>query len=206
MKRKNITRILTFALMLGIILSLSCPITTFASDESLTAFGDKKSNSQVQTNAQDYTESEISDNNGDSNKNKDTNVFDLLYEGISKNLSEILSALAFIASIILMFCYKKGFLPLVTEGIKALASGVKNIGEKTESLNVGTEALTEKIKQRLDTAEDVLTKMSKTLETLEEKIGSEEENKNQRAELKTVLSAEIDMLYEIFMAASLPHS
>ena len=49
-------------------------------------------------------------------------------------VSEILSLLAFVGSLIIMLCYKKGLMPVVNDGLKALKSGVKAINEKSESL------------------------------------------------------------------------
>ena len=72
-------------------------------------------------------------------ENTDTeNPYSVIFNTFLENSPQILSALAFIGSIIIMLCYKKGLIPLIKEALSALSSGVKSIGEKTE--NIGSDS------------------------------------------------------------------
>lgn len=203
------TRIWAICLIFGILCCLFTPIFAYAESGSDTienaavqADG-SKDREALADKSTDNSES-LSDNASDTDSGEDKTFFGSLYNAVEENVSEILSLLAFLGSVIIMLCYKRGFLPLLSDGIKALISGVKSIGEKTESLNLTSEEFNEKIKERIDTLEAVLEKIDGILKSIEEKLDEAESAKSEREQLKTVLSCEIDMLYEIFMAASLP--
>ncbi len=198
MERKNFTRIPLYVLITVLLFALLTPICAFA-DESTDLpdnemIPEKNSEEQVY-NTEDSEEADAKDKEG---------FFDILFRGFSNNLSDILSALAFIGSLILMFSYKQGFLPLIKDGLGALSAGVRAIGEKTGELNIGAEELAEKIDQRLKSAEDLLNTMKNAVAGLETNLKELQDGKREREMTNTVLLAEVDMLYEIFMSASLP--
>ena len=141
----------------------------------------------------------------DETKESDDSLFGTVYAELRENSDKILSALSFIASVILMFFYKRGLLPSVESTVKLLASNVRSVNEATASLSLDNEKLKGEIKERLDGAERALTIIGESLLKLEEKLSLASERENEREAFKTVMAAEVDMLYEIFMAAELPH-
>ena len=132
------------------------------------------------------------------------NVFETIYTYIFEHISEIFSALAFAGSIVLMLCYKNGFLPILKGGISALSGGVKNLGEETKSIERHAESLFSEVSGKLAYAEELLSKMSSTLDFLSSELGDVKEREMTLKRLESVLTGEVDMMYEIFMAAALP--
>ena len=131
-------------------------------------------------------------------------ILDSVYAAMSENLTDILSALAFLGSVIIMLCYKKGLIPLVKDALSALASGVRSISEKTNEIDNGTSRLADELAKKIDE----LREKTELIEASAEKIMiSEAEiklSKEERERIYSVLECEVDMLYEIFMAAALP--
>ena len=134
----------------------------------------------------------------------DSNGFSVLLEGVRAHFGEIFSALAFVGSIIVMVCYKSGLLPVIKEGLRQLAGGVRGLGEHTVTIREDTAELRAAMERELEAAEGVLTKMADTLESLEKKLGDEEARDREISVLKEAVSCEIDMLYNVFMAAAMP--
>ncbi len=134
----------------------------------------------------------------------EANLYGEIFGMVSEKSSEILSALTFIGSLILMLSYKKGLIPIIKDALAALGSKVKSIGERSESFEENMKGTAEELSSKLSDAEKVLSKLENALEEM--KAESEEKKRMQKDSiaLKTVLLTEIEMLYEIFMSASLP--
>lgn len=149
----------------------------------------------------DETESSADLNEGAESKN---GFFENLLSACESNASEIFSALAFIGSLIMMLCYKKGLLPIVNDGLKALKNGVKSIGEKSDTFTNQAVGLCESIDARLERAEKLSEAVLKSAESVEEDILEIQKSGRENEKLKIILLTQIDMLYEIFMSAALP--
>lgn len=190
---KNIkitTRICGFILLFAILLSL--PILASA-DEAVT---DGTTTAEADNSAHAPVDDAVS--------NEKESFFKSLFEAFEDNLSQILSALAFIGSLIIMLCYKRGLLPLVKDALAAIGAGVKKLGEKTNEMNIEAGAVTEQINGRLEDASRLLMAMEGALTTLTSRLDALESERDGRKKLCAVLSAEVDMLYEIFNSAALP--
>ena len=135
---------------------------------------------------------------------QDTNVFTAIYEAAGEYAGEILSALAFIGSIIIMICYKSGLLPIVKEGLLALMSGVKSLGEHSGNIASYTEAMKDEIAKECLRTEELLRGMENALSTIEKKLGDEAARTSEIAAMKSALICEVNMISEVFMAAALP--
>lgn len=190
---KNIkitTRICGFILLFAILLSL--PILASA-DEAVT---DGTTTAEADNSAHAPVDDAVSE--------EKESFFKSLFEAFEDNLSQILSALAFIGSLIIMLCYKRGLLPLVKDALAAIGAGVKKLGEKTNEMNIEAGAVTEQINGRLEDASRLLMAMEGALATLTSRLDALESERDGRKKLCAVLSAEVDMLYEIFNSAALP--
>ena len=207
MKKKNLTRIPIYALIIALMLALLSPVSVFA-EKSDTAKDAIYNESSVDLDVEDVTPGEKNEETTDEKEKElaedKESFFALLFSAVEDNLSEILSALAIIGSLIIMFSYKKGFIPLIREGLSALSGGVKAVSEKANSLNLNTEEIAGNLEQKLEDAQNLLFGMENTLAQLEISLGELEKSKKEREMLSVVLCAEVDMLYEIFMSASLP--
>ncbi len=132
------------------------------------------------------------------------NPFSLFFDTVSKYSAELLSALAFVGSIILAFCYKKGLIPLVESALSAIAKAVGGLREKAEATESVSRELCESLTKRLEAAEGVIAELGTAISTTTLALDAYEKSSGERASMKIVLEAQIDMLYDIFMTSALP--
>lgn len=135
---------------------------------------------------------------------EEDNIFAEIYNLALTYSGEIFAFLACVFSVVMMLCYKKGILPLIKSGISALSQGVLAISGEAKKQSENSIGFTDAVKDRLALAEDTLEKIGNSLDALEEKLETAAKAKGEREVLLTVLEEEVNMLYEVFMAASLP--
>lgn len=155
-----------------------------------------------------FTVSASAEESTEATETTEENVFSTVYEEISKYASEILCALTFAGSMILAFAYKKGLLPLVKGSLLSIGNAVSKIKEEAaENAEKGSK-LGEDIGNRLDGAKTTLDALAEKVSDLDlilkEKLKSEDDLEREKEELKLIITSQIDMLYDIFMASALP--
>ena len=133
---------------------------------------------------------------------------DLVVESFQKYIGEIFCALTFLGSLLTTFLYKKGLLPALGEGINKIYSVVVKTGEKaSEAQKEYSELLDAFIEKALPILERA-KELSGYAEQLKEEshaLKDElEREKQQRQILSKILTGQIDMLYGVFVSASLP--
>ena len=141
-------------------------------------------------------------------ENTEENLFSRAFDEIIEYAPEILSTLTLTGSLILAVSYKKGLLPLVEKSLVAIGNAVTKIKDKTgESVEL-SEKLGLDIDQKLAEATGVLTSLAKRIAELEGAINNsladKVEQRLEAKELRLVVDAQIDMLYDVFMSSSLP--
>ena len=134
----------------------------------------------------------------------ESNVFEELYAAVDEFSGEIASALAFIGSLIVAFAYKRGLMPTVKSGIGAIGGAVSQLKDSTESYSKHQDELLAEFTERLTRAEEVLEKFGNAIEEIAEKTEDGKHAAEDRANMKALMAAQIDMLYDIFMTSSLP--
>ena len=138
----------------------------------------------------------------------DANFFEKVYEEVMGYTSEILCALTFAGSIGIAFAYKKGLLPLVEGSLVAIGNAVTKIKESTKENTEISSQLGESITGRLTETQELLVRLSERIGTLENTLGgsikSESDARLEMGQLRLVVDAQIDMLYDIFMSSALP--
>lgn len=138
----------------------------------------------------------------------DENIFSTVYEEISEYASEILCALTFAGSLILAFAYKRGLLPLVKNSLLSIGNAVSKIKEDARENAEKGSKLGQSIESSLDGAKTTLDALAQKVSELDlmlkEKLKSEDYTERQKEEFKLILTSQIDMLYDIFMASALP--
>lgn len=179
-------KIISFVMILAAALSFIFSVSTFAIAEE----GEIDSTASPALNSTD--------------EESDGNVFEGIVAALEDYASEILSALAFIGSVIIMLAYKKGLIPVINDGLRALKSGVKSINEKSDSFNEHAIAVCDGIDERLKRAEKLSEDLLKSNELVEKRLSELSSNAKERERLSIILASQIDMLYEIFMSAGLP--
>jgi len=150
-----------------------------------------------------YTEETYTTENGD-----ETSFFDKVYGEVTAYASEILCALTFTGSLILAFAYKKGLLPLVEKSLITIGNAVTKIKENTKESTELSSQLGINIGQRLSDTQELIKQLTERIGTLEEALNCSLENENESRlegkQLRLVVDAQIDMLYDIFMSSALP--
>ena len=134
----------------------------------------------------------------------DTNIFDTLYSVIMKNADKILSALAFAASLVLAFCYKSGFLPLMNSALGKISDKISELTKNAEESAASANELSISATEKLTEAKDAIDGVRQNLTNLEERLAACATEEERVKNVYTVLLTQVDMLTEIFMSSSLP--
>ena len=139
---------------------------------------------------------------------EEVNFFEKVYSEVSEYASEILCALTFTGSVFLAFAYKKGLLPLVEKSLITIGNAVTKIKENTKESTEISSQLGVNIDGRLSETQELISKLAERIGSLEETLGRGLENENEARlegkQLRLVVDAQIDMLYDIFMSSALP--
>ena len=117
--------------------------------------------------------------------------------------SEILGILTFLSSMLVALLYKSGLLPLLRNGISALAETAGKTGKMTE---VFTERAEKELADLKECAAPLTALMQKTeeyLKSMSEALAKAEANE---AEMKEILAAETSLFYELLTSVNLPEA
>lgn len=135
-------------------------------------------------------------------------VFDKLYTEVSEYAGEILCALAFIGSVVLAFAYKKGLMPIVKSSLVTIGNAMSKMKDSVNKNAERGEEMNREIASGLDGAVKVIQTLGERIDALEksltERLADKDETAREREALSIIMTSQIDMLYEIFMSASLP--
>lgn len=137
-------------------------------------------------------------------EDEEANIFAQIYSVAEENADKIFSALAFIGTLIVGAMYKSGLLPLLSDALGKLRGtldGIKSENERYESI-VG--AKISDIGNSVKSIEESIGKTNGEIARIESSLATYERALAERESMKIILSSQIDMLYSIFMASSLP--
>ena len=132
------------------------------------------------------------------------NAFESLYYELCEHSDKIFSALAFVGSLLLIFTYRRGMLPILKGGISTLSASVTNLKEEAKKSGKLSESEIKNATEKLEKAENLLNVLTERLTRLDEELEGAKERDKQNEDLKIIMKHQIDMLYEIFMSSSLP--
>lgn len=151
------------------------------------------------------TDTEIDGETDEGEGSIDTeNVFETLFIKVKNHAGEICSALALIASLILAYCYKCGLMPIIQNALSAISSVLSGIEKGAdESSRASAEAISA-LKDRLERAEELIEKLGENMDTLVEDLRVRTLEAKSSEDTRVILSAQVDMLYDIFMTSALP--
>lgn len=171
---------------------------TYAEDAEITQIGEADSIPDSDSNDTDNVDPEDPSDEGSSA------WADEAYSLAVKNADKIFALLACISSLLVGFAYKKGLIPLVKNALSALAGGVSSLKEQTEKAEEITNGALTEAKDKLDRAEECFKTISERLASLESELDLAREGSMKDNELRLILNAQIDMMYELFMSSALP--
>jgi hypothetical protein len=132
------------------------------------------------------------------------NIFLTIYDEVTSHLPELFSALSLLGAAIIAFCYKRGLLPLLKNGIGAIGSAAMDCGKKAESYAEESRNLCEKANDSIHFITTYMKKIEEDLYSLDEKISAVCMQKKEKEVMRELMHGQIDMLLEIFLASSLP--
>jgi len=132
------------------------------------------------------------------------NGFTLAYNLLLDHLSELLSALTLIASLVVGYFYKKGLLPSVKGVLSGINGAVGRLKESSDKEIENRKSDAKKVEDTLASFEKTLEEQGKLISGIEQRLISEEEYYKQKEKLNLILSSQVDMLYNIFISSSLP--
>ena len=135
---------------------------------------------------------------------EEENPFFALYNELSSHLPELFSALSLAGACIMAFCYKRGLLPLLKDGLGAIGTAALDCGKKAEVFASEGKDICEKVNDYVHTITSYVEKIEQALATIDEKISSFGDQKKETQLLHEVMKGQIEMLQEIFLVSSLP--
>ena len=157
----------------------------------------------------EFSENAIADetkapNSEEPTKEDSGNFFELIYTELISHADEILSALAFIASLVIGLTYKKGLLPIIRGALNNMSNEIGEIKQSTEKSTLLSIEATDAATKKLECAQELVINLESKLESLESELARCVESEKERETTSKILLAQVDMLYEIFMSSSLP--
>ena len=132
------------------------------------------------------------------------NAFESLYYELCEHSDKIFSALAFIGSLLLIFTYRRGMLPILKGGISSLSTTVATLKDEAKKSGELSESEIKSATEKLAKAENLLNVLTERLTKLDEELEDARAREKNSEDLKIIMRHQIDMLYEIFMSSSLP--
>ena len=173
-------------------------------DDTANVIAEAKDTDMADTYDENAADGSVS-NPVDSDKGiEKSNPFEIIFDTVKKHVTEILCALSFVGSLILAYFYKAGLLPIIKNGIGAIATTVSKIKETTERGEEKTEDLSKRLSLKLADTESALSELNSSLSDIENRLDRLADGASEQEKLKLILSAQIDMLYSIFMTSALP--
>lgn len=139
---------------------------------------------------------------------EDTNLFSRVYRELTEYAAEILAALTLAGSVALAVAYKKGLLPLLEKSLLTIGNAITKIKENTKQSADKSSEMSDAIDKKLTEASDALEKLSRSVVELkcamEEGSRNDENDRLAAEQLRVVMDAQIEMLYDVFMFSALP--
>ena len=177
------------------------------SDENEATDSDKEATDSDKNEGNTVDTYEIADpdeDEGEPMPGNSKNGFEQIYDTVIMHISEILSLAAFIGSLICAIIYKSGLMPLIENGLLGLKNAAVKIKEATDRAESDNKESINGISDRITDLEETIADMGEAFGKLREALSGLEDQKAHQTRLDTVLTGELDMLYDIFMTSSLP--
>ena len=132
------------------------------------------------------------------------NVFAELYAFFEANADKVFAILAFIGTLILSFAYKKGLFPFVKKALASISLAVKSLGEEAKKNETALGDFSKALALQLEKSEAAINDALTRLEGLEAELLKSAQYAERAEQFRAVLSAEVEMIYDVFMTSSLP--
>ena len=111
-------------------------------------------------------------------------------------------------SLSLAVAYKKGLLPLIEKSLLSIGGAIAKIKDSTNEYAKTNSALSQSIDKQLESSatalNEIASKVNELSIALEKSIKDEGEARREKEQLRIIIGAQIDMLYDVFMSSALP--
>lgn len=134
----------------------------------------------------------------------EANPFEALYAFFLENSTEIFSTLAFLGSLTVAVCYKRGMLPALADAVGGIGTAVGGLRSDNASALSDITAKSADMLEKMGVTQSSLADAAELIRELSERLATAEETKNELDSIRCAISVQIDVLYDIFMASSLP--
>lgn len=163
--------------------------------------------SDVGTNP-DEDDSAAQDGENEAESGADTgekiNPFAALYASVRDNSAEIASIAAAVCSAILAIVMSRGLTPMLKDALGGITRATHKLGEGVCETEKRSAQITEALTERLALAESTVERLADAVNALTEAKAHEGEEQLMREDILTVMSAQVELLYDVFMSSSLP--
>ncbi len=122
---------------------------------------------------------------------------------LTENTDEILGILTLISSLLIAFLYKSGLLPLLRNGISALADTAGKTGKMTELFTQKAQEELDALKQNTAPLQELMEKAESYLRATSEALAHTEQSEK---EMRDILAAETALFYELLSSVNLPEA
>ena len=199
-------KILLFILLLCLSLSLLC-VSAFATEEVDIGKNGEDTSLGTEPPTQNVPEGENAEpttSNEEEKTSKGNDFFTSLYLVYEENKGSIFSLLSAIVSLVLVFVYQKGLVPILKSGITLIEGQVRGLREvntkaKEENEWVSEQALTIASQMQNETAE-----LRKFAEVLLSRTEESEERDEEFKRMRQCILWQAKLLGEVFLSSSLP--
>lgn len=142
--------------------------------------------------------------NSTASPESEKNFFEALYGAISENSAEIASIAAAVCSMILAFVMSRGLTPMLKNALGGIARAASELGEDVRESEKHSATVTDALMERLSLTEATVERLTGVIETLSERSTHDQEEQLMREDILTVMSAQVELLYDLFMSSALP--
>lgn len=132
------------------------------------------------------------------------NLFFLFYERLGAHLPEVFSALSLLSACLLAFCYKKGLLPLLHDGLGAIGSVTKDFGKAVEKCAEESKEICENANNSIQFIKEFAESMQNSIKEIEDKLDDASMQKSEGERLRLLMEGQVELLSDIFLSSSLP--
>ena len=132
------------------------------------------------------------------------NVFSLMLDEAKKYFSEILCFFTFITSVVVALAYKKGLVPILEGGLAAISRAVTKIKDKSDESDKEARQNYTSLEEKIKEYESALSVLNERVVSLTDSIAPLSDEVKNNELIEKLITSQTRMLYDVFMASSLP--
>ncbi len=202
MKRK--TKIIGIIFMLILVISIFS-ITVCCTTEESEAYDYENISEDFTGEASEHSSDAIpsSKTNSSTETEYQENPFALLYKQLLDNSDKLLSALAFIGTLLITITYKRGLLPIVEKSLNALSASLSKVKEEFKQESEENSKFATRFEKAIENAERSVENITSVVEKLEGELENSKASRDACENFEKIFLAELEILYDAFISSSI---